>query len=147
MKDFLKTKKDLNTVLEKYDYFNDGFIKQINITSLDIFTEDRGRDLLGEFEIIIKFAHCNYNEDKPPYNQIIKAYFKDVKSINLCFKDFDAIEWDIQSVSFPKNLDNTFSLKITFPFFDKIQNKMISEGQEIELFKFKEAEFKEEINY
>jgi hypothetical protein len=53
-------------VLNCFNGFHDGFIRELLLVSHDWF-EDRGvQRLTGDFDLTILFAHYNYGQGEPP---------------------------------------------------------------------------------
>lgn len=141
MQGYLEKKQDIEGVLEKYNFFHDGFIKKICIKSLDNFDADKGRDLLGDFEVEIDFAYC-YAENLP-YNYIVKVHFKGVHNIYCDFRGIGSIEWDILSVDIENNdnisKDGRFLFKVTLVYWN---NEKEVTGEKIyPLFTFDKVRF------
>ena len=77
-------------VLDYFNGFHDGFMKRINIISIDEIDEDRAQSCTGLFEVEIDFAHYNYQEGSAPfhpYNQIVHARFCKVQDIFCDFRE------------------------------------------------------------
>ena len=70
--------------LDYFNGFHDGFMKRIVIESQDRMEEDRGQTCTGLFDVEIDFAHYNYADGAAPfhpYNQIVRADFRNVQDI------------------------------------------------------------------
>jgi len=70
--------------LNYFNGFHDGFMKRIVIESQDRMEEDRGQTCTGLFDVEIDFAHYNYADGAAPfhpYNQIVRADFRNVQDI------------------------------------------------------------------
>jgi len=64
---------EAKTVLDYFNGFHDGFIKQLTVISHDKF-ESRGVQASGErLTLEITFAHYNYQQDTKPADQRIRA--------------------------------------------------------------------------
>jgi hypothetical protein len=83
--------EEADAALEYFNYFHDGFIKRLTITSHDEFGEEKGQLCTGLFDIEIDFAHYNYRQGEPPDDQIVHAHFSNVMDILL---DFHAVSFD-----------------------------------------------------
>lgn len=69
-------------VLDYFNGFHDGFMKRITIVSQDDIDEEYAQSCTGRFDVEIDFAHYNYRfDDRPPYDQIVQAVFRDVQDI------------------------------------------------------------------
>lgn len=70
--------------LDYFNGFHDSFMKRIVIESQDRIEEDLGQTCTGLFDVEIDFAHYNYADGSAPfhpYNQIIRANFRNVQDI------------------------------------------------------------------
>lgn len=92
----------LNEALGLLDYFNgfhDGFIKQLSILSRDEFVSRGEQHCSGELGLEIVFAHYNYEDGKPPHDQLVEARFDGVKELAIDFSGI-SYEWAIDSLMF-----------------------------------------------
>jgi hypothetical protein len=90
----------LNEALGLLDYFNgfhDGFIKQLSILSRDEFVSRGEQHCSGELGLEIVFAHYNYEDGKPPHDQLVEARFEGVKELAIDFSGI-SYEWAIDSL-------------------------------------------------
>lgn len=98
----LRTITNLNEAEILLDYFNsfhDGFIKQLTIHSHDWF-EARGVQTSQErLTLEITFAHYNYQQDTKPAHQLIKASFFEVMDLAIEFSGL-SYEWSIHHLAF-----------------------------------------------
>jgi hypothetical protein len=95
----LETIKDGESILDYFNGFHDGFIKQLAIMSHDRF-EARGVQASGErLTLEITFAHYNYQQDTRPTQQQIKARFFDVMDLSIDFSGL-SYEWSINHMRF-----------------------------------------------
>jgi len=145
----LKKKEDVKNVLDRLNYFHDGFIKELCLTSHDKFDSDKSQFCTGEFSLKIDFAHYNYDEGRPPFNRIIRCFFKDVKDFNFNFRNFRLADGAITllEIEETERCDNNydievcFVLKIRFNFYQKKENKWTEVKQT--LFSFREVQLEE----
>lgn len=87
------------TVLDYFNDFHDGFIKQLALISHDRF-ETRGVQTSGErLTLEITFAHYNYQQDTKPAHQLIQARFFEVMNLALDFRGL-SYEWSINHLTF-----------------------------------------------
>ncbi len=90
--------KQAQAVLNYFNGFHDGFIKQLALKSQDKF-EERGVQLCsGNLDLEITFAHYNYEADRRPYDQVIKARFFQVRDLSIDFSG-KSYEWSILDLS------------------------------------------------
>jgi hypothetical protein len=90
---------EAKTVLDYFNGFHDGFIKQLAVISHDRF-EARGVQVRGErLTLEITFAHYNYQQDTKPAGQRIRARFFEVMNLTIDFSGV-SYEWSINHVSF-----------------------------------------------
>ncbi|HEY3473258.1 MAG TPA: hypothetical protein VGK56_01540 [Anaerolineales bacterium] len=90
----------LNEALALLDYFNgfhDGFIKRLSILSRDEFVSRGEQHCSGELGLEIVFAHYNYENGKPPHDQLVEARFDGVKELAIDFSGI-SYEWAIDSL-------------------------------------------------
>jgi len=91
---YLRTLEDVESILEYFNGFHDGFIKQLTLKSQDEF-KDRGHQLCtGDLSLDITFAHYNYATDTRPHTQLIEARFDRVKDLSINFSG-KSHEWSI----------------------------------------------------
>lgn len=73
---------EARAALGYFNGFHDGFMKRIAIVSQDDMDEEYAQSCSGRFDVEIDFAHYNYRfDDRPPYDQIVRAVFRDVQNI------------------------------------------------------------------
>ena len=93
----LKTIEDAELILDYFNGFHDGFIKQLTLKSSDEF-KDWGHQLCtGDLSLEIIFAHYNYAAGERPHTQLIEAEFRQVKDLSINFSG-QAHEWSILNV-------------------------------------------------
>jgi len=86
-------------VLDYFNGFHDGFIKQLTVHSHDRF-ETRGVQTSGErLTLEITLAHYNYQQDTKPFHQLIKAKFFEVMDLAIDFSGL-SYEWSINHLAF-----------------------------------------------
>jgi hypothetical protein len=62
-------------VVEYFNGFHDGFIRRLSLISHDTF-EDRDTHLTtGLLDLEVLFAHSNYHDGRPPFDQLVHARF------------------------------------------------------------------------
>jgi hypothetical protein len=90
---------EAETVLDYFNGFHDGFIKQLAIVSHDRF-EARGVQASYEkLTLEITMAHYNYQQDTKPVDQLIKASFFEVMNLSIDFSGL-SYEWSINHLTF-----------------------------------------------
>lgn len=151
MTNVLKTENDAKTILQFYNSFHDGFIKSICLKSNDHFKPNKDQICSGSFDVSIDFAHHNYNEGKPKYNQMIHADFKDVKDFILNAEGVKKYDWSINAIIIERSkrisentkkcYESCFVFKVVHECLDAKSNEW--NNVEKELFTFSEAKFKE----
>jgi hypothetical protein len=93
----LKTIEDAESILDYFNGFHDGFIKQLTLKSSDEF-KDWGHQLCtGDLSLEIVFAHYNYAAGERPHTQLVEAEFRQVKNLSIDFSG-QAHEWSILNV-------------------------------------------------
>src|SRR5215470_11820292 len=93
----LNTIEDATAILEYFNYFHDGFIKRVSITSRDEFEKDKSQTCTGIFDIEIEIAHYNYGQGIPLYNQKIKGKFEKATDIQFDMRGV-TIDWVIKRI-------------------------------------------------
>ena len=91
----------LNEALGLLDYFNgfhDGFIKQLSIRSRDEFVSRGEQHCAGELGLEIIFAHYNYKDGKRPHDQLVAARFEGVKELAIEFSG-NSYEWAVDGLT------------------------------------------------
>lgn len=91
----------LNEAMKLLDYFNgfhDGFIKRLSIVSKDQFVSRGEQQCAGELGLEIIFAHYNYQNGKPPHDQLVEVRFQGVKDVEIEFSG-NSYEWAIDSLT------------------------------------------------
>ena len=91
----------LNEALALLDHFNgfhDGFIKQLSILSRDEFVSRGEEHCSGELGLEIIFAHYNYQDGKRPHDQLVEARFEGVKELAIEFSG-NSYEWAVDSLT------------------------------------------------
>jgi hypothetical protein len=95
------TPEDAEAVLEYFNGFHDGFIKQLTLLSHDYF-EDRGAQVCsGRLDLELTIAHYNYRNGEPPADQLVHARFAHVRHLQADVPG-NAAEWSIVNVYFER---------------------------------------------
>lgn len=100
----LTSDADANNILDYFNGFHDGFIKEVCLRSYDEFEQD-GKEitdishlLTGRFDAIIAIAHYNYKAETQPYNRLVRCEFRNVKDFSLDLRDVKSHDWPIKVV-------------------------------------------------
>jgi hypothetical protein len=94
----LKTIEQAQSILDYFNGFHDGFIKQLSLTSADEFKAWGHQLCAGDLSLEIILAHYNYGDGERPHTQMIEAKFRQVKDLAIQFSG-QAHEWSILNVS------------------------------------------------
>jgi hypothetical protein len=82
----VSTPEETAAAIESFNGFHDGFMKRIEITSLDAIEPDYGQTCSGEFDVEIDFAHYNYESGGTPlqaHDRLVRARFERVQDLYL----------------------------------------------------------------
>lgn len=94
MKQMVRTAADAKTILDDFNGFHDGFIKQLSVISHDVF-EARGVQASSErLTLKLTFAHYNYEQDRKSADQIVIATFYGVMNLAARFSGL-MHEWTV----------------------------------------------------
>ena len=142
----LKTIEDAESILDYFNGFHDGFIKQLILKSPDEF-KDWGHQLCtGNLRLEIIFAHYNYAAGERPHTQQVEAEFRQIKDLSIDFSG-QAHEWSILNVLVTESTrtredgSNELCFKAVF-----LQNRLESnewKSNEDLVFTFAESVFRE----
>lgn len=135
-----------------FNGFHDGFMKRILLRSHDEMAEDHGQSCSGTFDVEIDFAHYNYadgSEPFHPYNQIIRAEFRNARDILADFREGapgnTIIGFSITAATrvwFGQSMPER-CLALRFSRHYLLENERRYELREIQMFTFTEATFAE----
>jgi len=143
----LRTLEDAESILDYFNGFHDGFIKQLVLKSQDEF-KDWGHQLCtGDLSLEITFAHYNYAAGTRPHTQIIEARFDKVKNLSIKFSG-KSHEWSIINVFITKDTRTRVDGSIEPCFRAVLLQNRLGEDQEWRtnedlVFTFSEATFLE----
>ena len=93
----LKTIEDAESILDYFNGFHDGFIKQLTLKSPDEFKAWGHQLCTGNLNLEIIFAHYNYAAGERPHTQLLETEFRQVKDLLIDFSG-QAHEWSILNV-------------------------------------------------
>ena len=142
----LKTIEDAESILDYFNGFHDGFIKQCILKSQDEFKAWGHQLCTGNLSLEIIFAHYNYAAGERPHTQLVEAEFRKVKDVVINFSG-QAYEWSIMNVMVTKGTriredgSNEPCFRAAF-----LQNRLEGNewiANEDLVFTFSEAEFSE----
>ena len=139
------TPEDAEAVLEYFNGFHDGFIKQLNLLSHDYF-EARGTQVCsGRLDLDLTIAHYNYRTGEPPADQLIHARFAHVRHLHADMPGNPA-EWSLVNVYFERGTRPTTWTEEPCFYARFVQNRL-DEDRWVHYpalrFSFREAEFRE----
>jgi hypothetical protein len=137
--------KEAEQILKYFNFFHEGFIKRLNISSQDEFDDSGAQNCYGTFDVGIDFAHYNYNDGKPVFDSIVRAYFYDVRDLYLDLREMKEPDWTIRmfSVLLRKRRamtgeESCFCARV---MLDHLYEENHWGTKELDLFTFKEATF------
>jgi hypothetical protein len=155
----IENARHAEAVLERFNYFHDGFIKRVELLSHDRFEQngpaytDRAHICTGSFEVILEIAHYNYGPGDQPYNRLIKCRFEDVQGFLLDLRTHQLHDWPITRVDIaevgrsrmgvPGRSEQALEVRLVRP---RLVDGSRWESQEHTLFSFARAEFEEAIS-
>ena len=82
----VSTPEEAAAAIESFNGFHDGFMKRIEITSLDTIEPDYGQTCAGVFDVEIDFAHYNYESggsQLQTHDRLVRARFQLVQDLYL----------------------------------------------------------------
>lgn len=82
------------------DYFNgfhDGFIRRLTLISHDSFEDRDTHVTTGLLDLEIVFAHSNYREGQPRFDQLVQARFSRVRDLRVDFTG-QPTDWPITNL-------------------------------------------------
>jgi hypothetical protein len=83
--------------LEYFNGFHDGFIRRFSLASHDTFEDRHTHVTTGRLDLEIVFAHSNYHGGRPPFDQLVRARFVQVRGLHLNFTG-EPTDWPIMNV-------------------------------------------------
>jgi hypothetical protein len=139
------TAEEAEALLEYFNGFHDGFIKQLTLISHDYF-EDRGIQVCsGRLDLELAIAHYNYRDGEPPADQVVHAHFAHVRHLHADMPG-NAAEWTIINVHFQHGTRMTNGIEEPC-FYARFLQSRLDEGRWVLYqaldFSFREAEFRE----
>jgi hypothetical protein len=101
----LKTPADAKRILDHFNGFHDGFIKEIALRSRDSFFREGPEitdivlELTGAFDVMVEFAHYNYAAGTQPHDRVVRCSFEGVREFHLDLRDLQHHDWPILEVA------------------------------------------------
>jgi hypothetical protein len=139
----LKTSEDAAAILEYFNGFHDGFIKQLTLNSYDYFERWGVQACSGRLDLELVIAHYNYRNGEPPADQLIHARFKHVRDLQADMPG-KAAEWTIMNTHFEPGVRPTDRAEEPC-FYARLLHNRLEEVQwvhhQVLGFSFREAEF------
>ncbi|HSE87649.1 MAG TPA: hypothetical protein VLJ79_15605 [Candidatus Binatia bacterium] len=86
-------------VVEYFNGFHDGFIRRLNLLSHDTFEDRDTHVTTGRLDLEILFAHSNYRDGVPPFDQVVAARFNQVRDLRMNVTGLSA-DWPITNFYF-----------------------------------------------
>jgi hypothetical protein len=86
--------EEATAAVEYFNGFHDGFIRRLSLTSHDTFEDRDTHVITGLLDLEILFAHSNYREGFPPFDQLVEARFAGVRDLRMNFTGLPA-DWPI----------------------------------------------------
>lgn len=83
-------------VVEYFNGFHDGFIRRLTLFSHDTFEDRDTHVTTGPLDLEIVFAHSNYREGAPPFDQTVEARFTSARDLQMNFTGAPT-DWPITS--------------------------------------------------
>jgi hypothetical protein len=84
-------------VAEYFNGFHDGFIRRLALVSHDTFESRDVHETTGLLDLEILFAHSNYGDGRPPFDQLVAARFTRVRDLRIAFTGRPT-DWPIMSL-------------------------------------------------
>ncbi len=97
------TPEQAAAVVGYFNGFHDGFIRRLTLLSHDTFEDRDTHVTTGPLDLEIVFAHSNYREGSPPFDQTVKARFTSVRDLRMSFTG-EPTDWPISSFHLEANV-------------------------------------------
>lgn len=94
----ITTLEEATAALEFFNYFHDGFVRSITVTSADKFESGTDQILTGELTVELAIMHYNYGGALQPSDNPIVATFDEVKGLTADITGRDT-DWSISELS------------------------------------------------
>ena len=141
----LKTAEEAAAILEYFNGFHDGFIRQLILNSYDSFERRGVQACSGRLDLELVISQYNYRSGEPPADQIVRGRFTHVRNLRADMPG-RAAEWTIMNVHFEPGV-RTSDLAEEPCFYARLLQNQLHEGRWVHHqalgFTFREAEFYE----
>lgn len=141
----MTTPEEAAAILEYFNGFHDGFIKQLTLSSYDYFERRGVQACSGRLDLELVIAHYNYREGEPPADQLVHARFKQVRDLQVEMPG-KAAECTIMNVYFERGV-RTSDLAEEPCFYARLLQNRLDEDRWVHYralgFSFQEADFDE----
>jgi hypothetical protein len=141
----LKTPEEAAAILEYFNGFHDGFIKQLTLSSYDYFERRGVQACSGRLDLEVVIAHYNYRDGEPTADQLVHASFTHVRNLQVDMPGKVA-EWTIMNVHFERGVRPS-DLAEEPCFYARLLQNRLDDGRWVHYqalgFSFQEAEFYE----
>lgn len=77
--------EEATAAVEYFNGFHDGFIRRLSLISHDTFEDRDTHVTTGLLDLEILFAHSNYRDGLPPFDQLVEARFAGVRDLRMNF--------------------------------------------------------------
>src|SRR5262249_2877674 len=94
----VESPEQAQAAVEFFNAFHDGFVRSFNLVSHDTFEDRHTHNTTGRLDLEIVFAHSNYGEGVPPFDQLIRARFFGVLDLRLAMTGLPT-DWPITSLA------------------------------------------------
>ncbi len=136
--------EEAEAVLEYFNGFHGGFIKQLTLISHDYFEARGVQACSGRLDVELAIAHYNYRSGEPPADQLVHARFTHVR--HHADMPGSPAEWSLANTHFERGVRLTVGTEEPCFYARFLQNRL--DGGKWVLhealgFSFKEAEFSE----
>jgi len=84
-------------VVEYFNGFHDGFVRRLSLTSHDTFEDRDTHVTTGLLDLEILFAHSNYRDGRPPFDQLVHTRFSMVRDLRIDFTG-QPTDWPITNL-------------------------------------------------
>jgi len=141
----LRTPEEATAIVEYFNGFHDGFIKQLTLSSYDYFERRGVQACSGRLDLEMVIAHYNYREGEPPADQLVHASFRHVRNLQVDMPGKVA-DWTIMNVHFERGVRPS-DLAEEPCFYARLLQNRLDDGRWVHYqalgFSFQEAQFYE----
>ena len=144
---------DVQTVLDYFNGFHDGFIHKLILRSYDRFDRqgpeitDIAHHVTGCFDMRLDLAHYNYGQGTQPHDRIVRGFFKNIQDFHLDLRGRKSYEWPIKNVEITRETRETElggpepCFRLTFVWGQLVDQTWTTRS--VQLCTFSHAEFEE----